>query len=302
MIRNTKTYKSHLLYALLLLWFAGGHSIVKAEEVTQQFNGLTLNANLVLAEGQTFEDPIALILHGIMGHNGMEIIQSTQRALFDNDYSSMAFNLSLGLDNRKGFFECDSPHQHTVDEALKEIQAWVDWLKRQGTTQIILMAHSRSEALIYAALMADPVISNLVILAPAIYPARERFEDRFGDVFEETFVRMQTAVEEGKGQELFEHVDFFYCPQATIKPDSWLSYYGNDSPYPDLASHIPNLTVRTLIIFGTEDEVVLDGHESVKPLVDNQTVFMFVVDGAGHFFRDFNIDEAMEATIEFIDG
>lgn len=300
MIRNMKTFKSHLLFVLLVLCFAGGHTPVMAEEVTQQFNGLTLNANLVLAEGQTLEDPIAVILHGIMGHNKMEVIESTQRALFDNDYSSLAFNLSLGLDNRKGFFDCEAPHQHTVEGALTEIQAWIDWLKSQGTTQIILMAHSRSEVLIYAALMADPAIFNVVVLAPAIYPARDRFTDRYGNNFEDTRARMEAAAKQGKGRELVAGVDFFFCPQATVMPDTWLSYYGKDSPYPDLAAHIPNLPVRTLIIFGTEDEVIVDGHESVNPLVDNETVFMFIVDGAGHFFLDFNIDEAMEAAIEFI--
>ena len=300
MIRKTKTVKNPLLLVLLALWLAGNPATSMAEEVTQQFNDLTLNANLVLAEGQSLKDPIALILHGIMGHNGMEIIQSTQRALFDNDHSSLAFNLSLGLDNRKGFFQCDTPHQHTVQGALTEIQAWVDWLKDQGASEIILMAHSRSEALVYTALQADPAISNLVVLAPAIYPVIDRFKDRYGNIYDETLARMELATSKGQGQKLIEGVDFFYCPQATVMPETWLSYYGKNSTYQDLASHIPNLPVKTLIIFGTEDDVIVDGHESVKPLVDNETIFMFVVDGAGHFFLDFNIDEAMEAAIEFI--
>ncbi len=300
MIRKTKTVKNPLLLILLALWLAGNPATSMAEEVTQQFNGLTLNAKLVLAEGQTLEDPIVLLLHGIMGHNEMEIIQSIQRALFDNDYSSLAFNLSLGLDNRKGFFQCDTPHQHTVEGALAEIQAWVGWLKLQGASQITLMAHSRSEALVYAALRADPAISNLVVLAPAIYPVIERFKDRYGNIYDETLARMESATSKGQGQKFIEGVDFFYCPQATVMPETWLSYYGIDSSYRDLASHIPNLPVQTLIIFGTEDEVIVDGHESVKPLVDNETIFMFIVDGAGHFFRDFNIDEAMEAAIEFL--
>ena len=110
--RTKKTMGIQLLVSVLL--FAAAVPVV-AEEVTQQFNGLTLNANLELADGRTLEDGVVLILHGTMGHNRMEIIEASQRALLENGQNSLAINLSLGVDNRHGFFDCERPHRHLQD-------------------------------------------------------------------------------------------------------------------------------------------------------------------------------------------
>jgi hypothetical protein len=100
---------------------------LQAEEVTQQYRGLTLNANLELAEGKALEDGVVLILHGTMAHNRMEIIEASQQALLDNNQNSLAINLSLGIDNRHGFYDCAWPNRHTLDGGLDELDAWVNW-------------------------------------------------------------------------------------------------------------------------------------------------------------------------------
>ena len=273
-----------------------------AKEVTQTFNGLTLNANLEIAEGTDLSDPVVLILHGMLGHNRMEIIASSQRVLLDNGRSSLALNLSLGVDNRKGFHDCDSPHRHLQDDALMEIQAWVDWLKRQGASEIILMAHSRgaNEAMVYTAGQSDPVITHLVLLAPGIDDNKQSFENRYGPSFDETLSMMSKAKQNGLGSKFVDGVDFWFCPQATVTPNSFISYYGDDSRFRRIDHYIKNLPVPTLIIFGTEDDLVVSGHTVIKPLVDGKRVQLYVVEGAGHFFLDFNIDEAIEAMIEFL--
>ncbi len=45
-----------------------------AEEVTLQHKGLTLNANLMLAEDKTLSDGVLLVVHGTLAHNRMEIV------------------------------------------------------------------------------------------------------------------------------------------------------------------------------------------------------------------------------------
>jgi hypothetical protein len=64
---------------------------VDAKEVTQHFNGLMLNANLELAEdGTDIPDSIVLVVHGLMGHNRMEIIEAAQQALTSASASTIA--------------------------------------------------------------------------------------------------------------------------------------------------------------------------------------------------------------------
>ena len=145
---------------LLLLSSAIG---ADAKEVTQQYEGLTLNANLELAaDGADFPASVVLVVHGLMGHNHMEIIESAQRVLRDNGKSSLAINLSLGVDNRKGFYLCDSPHRHLQENAVSEIGAWVAWLRERGAREIVLLSHSRgaNESMIYVATRAAPEITT----------------------------------------------------------------------------------------------------------------------------------------------
>ena len=59
--------------------------------------------------------------------------------------------------------------------------------------------------------------------------------------------------------------------------------------------------VPTLIIAGSLDERQPNIAKLVTPYLDGKNVQIAVIEGAGHFFRDFNIEEAMEAAIEFID-
>jgi len=63
---------------------------------------------------------------------------------------------------------------------------------------------------------------------------------------------------------------------------------------------MPKIDIPTLVITGTVDEVVPEVEKVVSPMVDNKRMFLTKIEGAGHFFRDFNIDEAMEATVAFL--
>ena len=119
-----------LLVALSLLAVLPTGS--SAEEVTQKYKGLTLNANLEKAPGSTLEEGLVLVLHGPLAHNRMEIIENIQRALAENGRNSLAINLSFAIDNRHGFYDCSIPHRHTQEGALEEISAWVDWLRSRG--------------------------------------------------------------------------------------------------------------------------------------------------------------------------
>ena len=76
--------------------------------------------------------------HGALAHNGMEIIATLQGLFTEADISSLAINLSLGLDDRHGMYDCATPHTHKHSDALNEIDVWLDWLETQGANNNIL--------------------------------------------------------------------------------------------------------------------------------------------------------------------
>lgn len=58
------------VYTVLFMLFS--FRSVIADEVILQHDGLTLNAELTLAAGRTIPDGVIVMLHGTLGHNGMD--------------------------------------------------------------------------------------------------------------------------------------------------------------------------------------------------------------------------------------
>ena len=92
-----------------------------AQEVTLSHAGITLNANLELAPGKELAEGVILITHGGLAHNGMEIMVTLQSLFKDHGYSSLAINLSLGIDNRHGMYDCNVTHRHHNSDSSEEI-------------------------------------------------------------------------------------------------------------------------------------------------------------------------------------
>lgn len=285
-----------------LVFFTGTNA--EAEEVTHRFNGLTLNANLEMAEGKTFGDGMVLILHGYLAHNKMEVIRSAQQALLDNGRSSLAINLSLSIDNRHGYYGCDKPQRHVQDDAIDEVGSWIAWLRERGTSRVILMGHSRgaNQLMVYAAEKIDPEVSHLVFLAPGMGDEVEQaYLARYGVSLDETRVYVQTQIDAGNGNRLLQGIDMLACPKSATTAFSFNSYYSENNKFWRFDDYLPRSPVPTLIISGSLDERQPNTQKLVMPYLDGMRIQLAVIEGAGHFFRDFNIEEAMEAAIEFVD-
>jgi pimeloyl-ACP methyl ester carboxylesterase len=274
-----------------------------AEEVTHKFRGLTLNANLELAPGATIQDGVVLVLHGPLAHNKMEIIENIQRALADNERSSLAINLSLSVDNRHGFYDCSIPHQHTQEDTIDEIAAWIEWLRQQDVSEVVLLGHSRgaNQAMIYAATRKDPEVKQLVLLAPGTSEIQKSYEGRYGNDIKKIISRASALVTANKPDKLMEKTDFNICPQTAVSAKTFLSYYKADAPFNNFEDFLPRLKLPTLITTGSMDERFPHTEEKVSPYADGKIIQLNQIEGADHFFRDFNIDEAMEAAVEFLE-
>jgi pimeloyl-ACP methyl ester carboxylesterase len=296
-----RTMRRHFILILL----AGCFILpVGAEEVRQKFNGLTLNANLEMSGDKSFEDGMVLVVHGYLAHNKMEIIEAAQQALLDNGLSSLAINLSLSIDNRHGYHGCDRPHRHVQDDAIDEIGSWIAWLRERGTEQVILMGHSRgaNQLMVYATEKIDPEVSHLVFLAPGMGDEIEQaYFVRYGSSLDETRAYVQGKMEAGNDGLLINDIDMMGCPRAMATAQSFNSYYSRNNRFRQFEYYLPRSPVPTLIISGSVDERQPNIEKLVTPYLDDKRVELAVIEGAGHFFRDFNIEEAMEAVIEFVD-
>ena len=159
---------------LILLAMTGFITPAMAEEIKLPFQGMTLNANLIKAGDSWPAGPVVLMTHGTLAHRGMEIMAGLQSMFADRDISSLAINLSLGLDDRAaGMYDCATPHNHRHTDAVAEIGAWLEWLMAQGAEKVALLGHSRggNQTARFAAATADPVVTNVILIAPQTWSA-----------------------------------------------------------------------------------------------------------------------------------
>ncbi len=274
-----------------------------AEEVRIRSGNLTLTGNLELAEGKTLADGVLLMVHGTLAHNRMELIQTLQKLLKEHDVSTLAINLSLGIDARKGMYDCNQPVRHTHDDAVEEIAAWVDWLKNKGAKKIWLFGHSRggNQVALYLLRRHDPAVEKAVLLAPMTYDAKRaavQYEKRFGMKLDAALQAAHTLLKAGRGDEPSNWAGIVYCKQGRGTARAFLSYHAPRAVF-DTPSLLKKMPVKALVIAGSEDEIFPDLAERMKPLADGGKVKLEVLD-AGHFFRDFAAEDAAQVIATFL--
>lgn len=273
-----------------------------ANEVTLPYKGLTLNANLALAASKTAAEGVILITHAGLATRSMELYVYLQKLFKEKGYSTLAINLSQSLNNRHGMYDCKVTHRHLYANAADEIGAWVAWLKKHGTKHVVLLGHSRggSETALYAAERDNPLMKAVVLLAPDTRETNDAaaYQQHYAKPLAPVLEKAQKLVKEGKGSTVLEHTDFLYCPDTSVTADTFVSYYGPD-PRLDTGYLIPKIRKPTLVVIAGNDEIVIND-KKFAPLADGSHVQIKVIDGAGHFFRDLNADDAVDAISAFL--
>lgn len=290
---------------LLAILFALFLSNVQAEEAGFRYNGTALRAELEKSDNWP-EGPVVLITHGTLAHNRMEIISTLQDLFAENGVSSLAINLSLGLNKRpSSMYDCATPHTHKHTDAIKEIGAWVEWLKYEGAKDIVLLGHSRggNQTAWYAAEQADSSVSGVILLAPqtwsAGYAAKD-YEERYGKPLRPILDKALSLVKAGKGKEMLEHVDFIYCKDTTVSAEAFVSYYQSDQRL-DTPYLLSRIKLPMLLFVGTEDKVVKGLKKKLDQLPQRpENLETVIMEGADHFFRDLYAEDVVDKAVEFI--
>jgi pimeloyl-ACP methyl ester carboxylesterase len=294
-------FKNRLLKSIWALPLAGFISIgATAEEVSITLDGLRLNGELNMELENHNDAPTVLIVHGTLAHKGVEIITTMQDLLADEDVNSLAINLSLGIDDRHGTYDCSVPHQHRHQDANNEVAAWVQWLEQRGTEQIIVVGHSRggSQVASYSQQAANSVVGQVLIAPMTWSPTYEA--ENYNLRYQQSLASVVAIAHEQQGEWMPDKTNFIYCEDAPkVSVASFLSYYE-----PTQTLNTPDLllaaTLPTLLIAGSEDNVIKDLPQQMAKL-ELPAVEFVVIDGADHYFRDLYADDVVESMLNLID-
>lgn len=291
---------------MVVFVFAGLMTVTaSAEEVQIRYAGKTLNANLEIADGKTLGDGVIVIVHALMQHYDTEIIRGLQERFSGAGRNSLAITLSMGIDDRRGSYECATPHRYLFQDAVDEGLAWLAWLKTQGAGPVVILGHSlgANQALKLTVEHYDPQISALVLLSPmtmGIERRRDGYKARYRIDLDKVIGQAKALAAQGKVGELMR-TDIHICPQAEVAPATLLDYYGGEPLNADPRTHLGRVPVPLFIVAGSADERQPNVGAFLERFVDDKKIFLYTVESAGHFFRDLNLDEAAEETIAFLD-
>jgi pimeloyl-ACP methyl ester carboxylesterase len=247
---------------------------------------------------------VVLITHGTLAHNRMELIAGLQDLLQKGGINSLANNLSLGVNDRHGSYDCAVPHKHQQGDAVGEIATWVSWLTAQGAGPVTVLGHSRggSQTARYAATLGKEDVSKVVLIAPATWSkdrAATSYRRAHGAELSKVLAEAKNLVAKGNGDTMMHDTGMLYCPKASVTARSIVSYYG-DGPDWDTPALLPKISQPVLIIAGSEDTVVPDIGRRAADLADGDRVRVAIVDGAGHFFRDLYLEDAADIILDFL--
>ncbi|MBC8339880.1 MAG: alpha/beta fold hydrolase [Rhodospirillales bacterium] len=277
----------------------------QAKEVKVPYNGLTVNANLNIADGKKLSDGVVLMLHGTLAHKDMEIMRALQDLLLERGFNNLAFNLSLAQSDRHGMNDCAGPHEHKDSNAVKEIAFWINWLKGQGAGPITVLGHSRggNQVARYVAASPDTSIKRAVLVAPGTWePGKDArgYKKNYKKDLGPLLAQAELLTKGGKGDTLMEDVDFVYCPKTKVDAASFYDYY-RPNPDRDTPSVVDRAKVPVLVVGASNDQVSPHIISKMKTHT-GPNVRLEVIQDAGHFFRDLVADELADIINDYIGG
>jgi pimeloyl-ACP methyl ester carboxylesterase len=291
------------LSALLLASLLSVSGLASAEDVKQTYQGKTLNANLVYANGKSYGDNVVLLLHGTLTHNGRSTYADLQNNLAKEGITSLSMNLSLGLSDRRGEYDCATPHTHKHTDAIAEVGVWMNWLKQQGVKKVSVMGHSRGGNQIawYVSEKDSDAINKIILLAPATgeQQSGKEYQEKYGKPLNSLLKNAKDMVKAGKGKEMMKDTDFIYCEKAQVTAEAFVDYY-DVKPKFDTPTVLKSIKKPTLVIVGSEDSVVPELPKRLEAIKGQKNVTITTIDGGDHFFVDLANEDVASAVAKFI--
>jgi Serine aminopeptidase, S33 len=288
--------------AISLASFAAGAS---AEEVTLEYLGLELTANLETAPGKSLKsDGAVLIVHDTQGHGRMELMAALQDGLHDLGINSLAITLGLGLDKRHGMFDCGLEQDHRHEDAIDEIAAWVQWLKEKGASSITVAGHGRgaNQVALYAINRLDKPVKRVVLIAPlmqTVEKAEAEYRARFGKSLRPELAKAEELVANEEGNQLVNVPGFLNCQHAQVTAGAFADYYGANEKF-KTTNLLQSIKLPVLLAVGDADPNLREIQAAEPEFASLKTVTLAVIPGADQDFRDLGADELAKRFKEFM--
>ncbi len=232
--------------------------------------------------------PAIVVLHGFLQTHEFLTTQSIINSLSMLGYAIVGPNLSLGVSDRRQGMQCQAPHKHSFDDDMREIDFWVQWLRKQGHPSVVLVGHSwgSQHGLGYAETHAEAPVAAVI----AISLVR---------VEQEAVMRTkQISTAEARAAHhdpSLQPYALSFCKTFMATPESYLSYARWDDAR--VIRSLTRLQERKLpvhVIVGSKDNRVDD--EWIKEL-GQHAVQVNVIEGANHFFssiHEFDLSDRLE--------
>ena len=291
-----------LAFVLVFAWPA----CAAEQELELSVEGRTTLATLRTPAAMTPDTPLVVMTHGTLAHKDMEVIQGVAKALEQRGIASLAHTLSLGLDRRKGMYDCAVRHDYVVEDAVAEIGAWV--ARARGMSRLVfVLGHSRggNQVARYLAASEIPPVTGAVLLAPVTAKAesdvRVSYATTYGKPLEPILELATKAVAAGRGGEWMDVPGFIYCRNAVVTARAFASFYAADAGQ-DTAALVARMKAPVLVLSATKDSVVPDVAAAFGSLAGSSggRVQLDTIEDADHFFRDLFAEDVADRIAEFI--
>lgn len=276
----------------------------RAEEVFTEHQGLDVLGNLEIAPGKSLKtDGVVLLVHDTLAHHRMEVISAQQDLLKERGVNSLAITLSLGLDKRRGKYDCGIEQDHRHDDALEEIETWVGWLKAKGATSITLGGHGRgaAQAALYAERKNDRAVRRLVLLSPlaqTFESAESEYQFRHRRSLREVLAKAEQFVASDSAEEMLEGAGFLECPLPKVTAGAFSDYY-SASPRFFTPNLLPGVKAQVLVIVGDQERGAAELIAALQGQPSRNTTLQ-IIPGADHYFSDLFADQAADRIKEFL--
>lgn len=276
-----------LVVAVLVALFS---NMVRAENVSiVQDTGIQATAYYRSGDANK---PVVLILHGFLQTRNYLTLQNINQTVSENGYPLLAPTLSLGISNRKSSLACEAAHTHTMESDVAEIVQWLQWLRRKGHKQVILVGHSFGSVTLLAYLDASVRQQRMLPVKKYIAISLIDSEDA-----PNTSARDQAYTDARKLVELSDNslqaYKLSYCKKYMSPAAAFLSYASWTS-----SRILKTLTgiassVKVVAILGSKDQRVPAAWPNK---LANTGITVSLVTGANHFFggeHEFDLQDTL---------
>lgn len=286
--RSTRSLRT-VLAAFVILVLCGIHTVGYADTLRLRSPaGKFLNADYLRGDPKR---PAIVVLHGFLQTYDFLTTQSIIHSLSSLGYTVVGPNLSLGVPDRRQSMQCQAPHNHRLDDDLREIDFWVEWLHRQGYARVILVGHSWGSQHGLAYVEAYPKAPVAAVVAVSLVRAEQKAAVRAGQIAD-------AEARLARHDQSLQPYALSFCKTFMASPRSYLSYARwGDRRVMDSLARLQERKLPVYVVIGSADNRIDDAW--MKEL-RHRAYQVSVIEGANHFFssiHEFDLSDRLEAIL-----